>query len=442
MTALAFMGHGSRTPRLPALREWVGARLPTGGLSEIPGRLPGAGESRWFQFMAGSFAILVLVPVVLTAFYVLALASNRYVADARFAIRSSPEATTSAEAFSSKPKKASKDRKIGGGDLNSSDRPSSPMASFGGLFGGGSGSGSAADPYVIAEYIVSRAMVSELDRDGRLRNLYSAPTIDRLSRLDPAVSAERLRQYWSDRVRASVDRLSGMITLRVTAFAASDAASLAEEIIRSSERLVNTLAERRRADTVRLAEAELRRSEQRYMDALIALRDFRTAQASADPQRALEQGGKALLELEAEQVKLEAQRSGLKQQLSETASILRPLDARIAAVRREIEGLTEQMASDRARARSAAASMAGLEAHEMERSFAERVYQMAESGLARAREEAARQHEYLTVFVRPSVPERPDHGALYGNVGVVFILGLFAWGFLLLVVASVLDQKA
>jgi capsular polysaccharide transport system permease protein len=316
----------------------------------------------------------------------------------------------------------------------------STVSSLLGSLGGSSKTGK--DAYVIASFIRSQAIVAELDRDGALRKMFGGGAIDPLSRFDASASAERLRQYWSDKVNVSVDRLSRMITLQVSAFRPEDGVQLARDIIRLSEGVVNTLTERRRRDTVRIAEAELGEAEGRYMKALLALKEFRAAESTPDHARSIEMSAKMLLELESERIGLQTQRAALRQQLSQEASSLQPLEARIAAVDGQVDALKEQIASDRARARSAATSIARLEALEVERHFGQRVYEMAESALLRAREEAARQHEYLVVFLEPHAPERPSYKARYGIIGLVFTLALFTWALGALVVASVLDQRA
>ena len=63
-------------------------------------------------------------------------------------------------------------------------------------------------------------------------------------------------------------RALGIVTVRTRAFRADDALALASAIVRLSEKLANDVTARARADTMRRAEDEVRRSEGLVRDAL------------------------------------------------------------------------------------------------------------------------------------------------------------------------------
>jgi capsular polysaccharide transport system permease protein len=205
--------------------------------------------------------------------------------------------------------------------------------------------------------------------------------------------------------------------------------------------VVNTMVDRRRRDTVRNAQSELDQAEQRYMQSLVAIEAFRATDKTPDHARAIENTMKTLVELEVEQIGIKAQRSGLLRQLSEGASSLQPLQARINALEGQIRSLRDQLTNARAQARNAASSITQLETLEVERHFAQRIYEMAQSVLLRSKDKAARQSEYLVVFVEPRTASRPETLSLYKTVGFIFAVGLFAWALSVLVSASVANAR-
>lgn len=418
MTALTFdqIGPAAEAPTTPAR---TGGR---GWLGKAGGGAPRPPRDSWSHFVVWSFVLIVVLPSFGTAFYLAAIASDQYAVEARFAVRASAE------------KRPNADLSMAGSDIT--------RAATAGFLGAGGGSSSPGnDAYVLASFVRSGALAAEFDRDGRLRALFGSPKVDWLSRFDPSDSAERLAAYWSSKVKVSVDRLSRVVTLQVSAFAPDTAVQLARDVISRAEALVNGLAERRRRDSLRLAESEVDQAQARYMKALVALKEFRAAESTADHAQAIEAAAKTLLEVEAEQIGLKAQRAALARQMSPTASTLGPLDARIAALEGELAALREQMASERARARSVASSVTRLQALELERQFSQKIYEMTEAALVRTREEADRQHQYLVVFVEPRAPEKPSLSAHASPVGFVLIACLFAWGLLMLVAASVREQR-
>lgn len=418
MTALAFDQIVSSAASPPARAD---------GLRSRPGE-PRRGEgskrprSGWFLFVAWSFVLLVALPGLGTVFYLALIASDEYVVETRFAVRASAE------------KRATADLGMGGSNVTRA-----AMAGFLEVGGGSASPGN--DAYVLASFVRSGAIAAEFDREGRLRTMFGSPKVDWLSRFDPADSAERLASYWSTKVKVSVDRLSRIVTLRVSTFEPEDAVRLARDVIARCEAVVNGLAERRRRDSVRLAQGEVDQAQKRYMNALVALKEFRAVESTADHVQAIEAAARTLLEVEAEQIGLKAQRSALVQQTSAGASTVGPLDARIAALETQLNGLREQMASERAQVRSVASAVTRLQAFELERQFSQKIYEMTEASLVRAKEEADRQHEYLVVFVEPRAPEKPSLSVHASTVGFVLTVCLFAWGLLLLVAASIREQR-
>jgi capsular polysaccharide transport system permease protein len=420
MIALAFKQMGPSAPRLPAIFGWVRGRSPSGGqdLDKAP-RQP-LFASAASRFAAITFLVMVMLPTAVSAIYLGLFASDEYIANVQFSVRSSTDKGSSSVPDGLIPEN---------------------LRSMAERFMGSSGGQAATDAYVIANYVQSPAAVADLDRDGRLRRIFGSDFIDRFSRFDTSGSAERLFSYWKSKVNISVDRLSRLITLRVSAFKPDDAVELAHDIVRRSEDVVNTMVDRRRRDTVRNAQSDLDQAEQRYMQALVAIEEFRATDTTPDHARAIENTMKMLTEFEMEQIGLKAQRSGLLRQLSQGASSLQPLQARINALEGQIGSLRDQLASTRAQARNAASSITRLETLEVERHFAQRIYEMAQSVLLKAKEQAARQSEFLVVFVEPRTAGRQEIWAVYKTVGLIFLLGLFTWALGALVSASVANSR-
>lgn len=419
MIALAFKQMGSNAPRLPAMLGWVRGQGRDGGGEDKAPRQP-LFTSALSRFAALAFVLMVVLPTASTALYLGLFASDEYVASAQLAVRSSNQKS---------------------GSVSENMIPENLRSVAASFLGSSGGAQAATDAYVVESYVQSAAIVADLDKDGRLRRIFGSDSIDALSRFDPSGSAERLASYWRDKVNVSVDRLSRLITLRVSAFKPEDAVELARDIVRRSENVVNTMVDRRRRDTVRNAQSELDQSERRYMQALVAIEEFRAAETTADHARAIEATMKTLVELEVEQIGLKAQRSGLLRQLSPGASSLGPLQSRITALEGQIGSLKDQLTSDRTQARNAASSITRLETLEIERHFSQRMYEMAQSVLLKAKEDATRQNEFLVVFLEPREASKPEFVTMAKRTGLIFLVGLFFWALGLLVAASAANAR-
>jgi capsular polysaccharide transport system permease protein len=190
-----------------------------------------------------SFVLVVLLPIGVAAAYYFAIAADQYVAEFRFNLRTAEQRRTEPFPFI---------------DGNSQYLPA------------------AAESHVVAQYIVSRAMVDELGKAITLRLLFAPPEADWWARLDQPASIEALVEYWRKQVDAFYDPANGTTTVRVRAFSRQDALRLAQAVIGAAERLINEMSARARKDTVQHAEQGAAEAEQRLRSALAQIRDFRS----------------------------------------------------------------------------------------------------------------------------------------------------------------------
>ncbi len=196
--------------------------------------------------------LVVVLPVAIAAAYYFFLAADQYVAEFRFGLRSAEPAPAEPGALM---QQGVAPLQIG---LNS---------------------------YVVAQYIRSRAIVDDLDRNLDLRRMFSPSTADWLARLHLPVPIEELVDYWRGQVNAFFDPTNGTIVVRARAFTPQDALALAQGILASSERLVNGLSARARRDAVRNSAEEVQAAERRLSAALGRLRDYRDKEGLIDPNK-------------------------------------------------------------------------------------------------------------------------------------------------------------
>src|SRR5262249_52906265 len=156
------------------------------------------------------------------------------------------------------------------------------------------------------------------------------------SRLAPKASSERLWKYWQKMTSATVDRVSGLVTIRVLAFSADDALALAKEVQASAERMVDATGSRAREDALRAAQEDLSRARRRYADALLGLRHVREDERIVNPAKTIDGLAATLLEAIREKLKLETERDVSLKILSPTAPQLRVLTERLQALEDQI----------------------------------------------------------------------------------------------------------
>lgn len=358
----------SRTA-VPAAPAW----RPFGRTISIPSLAEGRFglHSRFSRFLALSFLAIVAVPTLLTALYFAFIASDRYVSEARFAVRS--------------------------GDRSALD-----------LLAGGTDLGKMAqgqDTLIVTEYIKSRALVEEIQKSLDLRALFRRDGTDFLSRVAENASIEDLVSYWRWRVSTAVEMPSGIITLHVVAFSPEDAQKLAEAVVEQSELLVNQMSERARRDELRQAESEFARAEQKLKEIYAAMRDLRNQEGVLDPTVAAESLTALLTELRKARLKLEGDLIVARESMSEDSPVVRQLKAKIAAIDEQIEKITAQLTAANGDAEALSDTIGAFEEMELRRQVAQDQYAAAALALENARVAADRQRIYLSTFVQPDLAQ-------------------------------------
>ncbi len=203
-----------------------------------------------------SFALLVVLPIMCSAMYYGLIAAGKYSVEFRLSVRSAADLAAADDTIAL---------------MLKATKP------------GTKETGSVA--YMAADYLRSRNVVRELDRDGWLRSIFSRDQSDFLSRFDPAKSDDDLWLYWREMISANVDRISGLVLVRVLAFTPEDALALARAASDSTEKMIDSVSKRERRDALFSAEQELERASQRYSAALTGLRDVRNQEGTIDPEQ-------------------------------------------------------------------------------------------------------------------------------------------------------------
>lgn len=376
------------------------AESPT--LAAGPARKPFLKRINWL------FVATVVVPTAVALLYFGLLASDVYISESRFVVRS--------------------------------PQRNQPITGLGSLIQGAGFARSQDDSYTVHDYIHSRDALRELDRAFNVKQAYGSPAVDLFSRfggLDMDPSFENLHRYYRKRVTVALDQLSSISTLRTSAFAAEDAFRYNEKLLEMSEKLVNQLNERGRLDLVRFAAAEVEEAEKKARAATLAVAAFRGEKNVFDPER---QSGLQLQGVAKLQDELIATRAQLAQvrALSPGNPQIPALEQRAASIQRAIDSETAKVAGGD---RSLSQKSAEYERLALERGLAEKQLAAALASLEQARNEAQRKQLYLERIVQPSKPDVAVEPRRLRNIFATFLLGLVAWGILTMLIAGIREHQ-
>jgi capsular polysaccharide transport system permease protein len=354
------------------------------------------------------FLACVLAPTVTAALYFGAWASDVYISESRFVVRSA--------------------------------QAGAPIGLNGVLQGVGLARAND-DALAVHDYVLSRDALRELDRRLGLVSAFSAPDVDRLNRfagIDPDTSFEALHRYYQRRVSVAVDGVSSISVLRTSAFSAEMAAQMNRQLLEAGERLVNQLNERSRQDTLRQAADEVAQAERRARSAAAALAQFRNERAVFDPDRQSALQLQLVSKLQDELIAARTQLAQVQDLTRENPQI-QPLQKRVELLQREIAAETAKVVGP---AQSLSRQSAGFGMLELDRTLADKQLAAALASLELARREALRKQLYLERIVEPSQPDSAVEPRRLRGVAATFLIGLLAWGILRLLLAGIREHQA
>ena len=356
----------------------------------------------------GVFFFTVVVPTALAAAYYGLMASDVYVSESRFVVRS--------------PNRAS-------------------ATGLGALLQGTGFSRAQDDTYSVHDYMLSRDALRELDEALEVRAHYASESIDPLSRFPGLLrlddSFEDFHEYYREHVQVGYDTVSAITVLTVRAFSAEQSQAINDRLLEMGERLVNTLNERSRQDLIDVARREVRSAEDKAKQAAAALSGFRGRGTVFDPTRQAALQLEGVAKLREELIAAEAQLTQLRKLAPDNPQVA-TLNTRIASLRQAIAEENSRVTGERG---SFSAQAPAYDRLLLEKEFADKQLASTMASLESARSEAQRQQIYLERLAQPSLPDTAVEPRRIRRVLTVFVIGLMTWAVASLILASVREHR-
>lgn len=349
------------------------------------------------------FILLVIVPTLLATLYYGFIASDIYISESRFVIKSP-------------------------------DQKRSQMSTLANLVQTTGISGGQEQTNEVLTFVRSRDALRALEKNPGIRDQYSARGADILSRFPKPFSDssfESLFKYYSDMVDARFDIEAGTATIKVRAFTSQDAYAINARLLNLSEGLVNRLNARARNKGIAEAQRQVNLATDRAKASRIALTQYRNTQALIDPSK------QAVGVLEISNTMI-AQRAALQAQLDLMQRVV-PNNPSIPALRNRIAAMSVQIGAQDSRVVGSgsgiASKMGGYENLLVEQEFATESMNAANAALVQARADAQRQQFYLERVVDPNLPDMPLLPRRFISILIVFAaatcLYFIAWMFVI-----------
>lgn len=362
----------------------------------------------WWKRIPWPFFVVVVVPTVLAAIYFLLIASDQYVSESRFVVRST-----------------------GGGGAPSA---------FGVALQGVGISAGQTDAFAVHEYITSLDGLSDLGQRFDVAAMLGPQNADpfaRYPRLGESRSAEGLQKALNRFVTVGYDSTTGISTLRVKAFSATDAQQINSALLDGGEALVNRLNARSVTDALADARAQQERATARLADVQQQMTNFRNREQFIDPSLTAAESSQLIGSLLAAVAELRAERSQIASE-APASPRLPSIDSRIAAIESQIVAERNKIAGQSS---SLAPQVGAYEELILNREIATRELTQVTAQLLAAEQEARRQQLYLERVVSPSLPQEALEPRRWLAIITVLMTTLLAYGIGWLVWAGVREHR-
>jgi len=368
--------------------------------------------SRRIRQLFGSLNIwfwaIVGLPTLVAGVYYFALASDLYLSEAKFIVRSPKQVQTS---------------------------------SIGALIQSTGLARAVDDTAVVEDFIMSRDAVRKLEQRNDLRAIFGRPEGDFVTRFPGILRRsdfEALFRRYDHFVSVETDHTSGVTALRVKAYRPEDAQTIATALLNYSEQLVNELNERARTDAVSTAEHEVDRAQAQISRIQDQLTAYRVKQNMLDPKSA----STGVLELIGQ---MRAAQAAARQQLGELLKNS-PSSPQIPVVQTRIDSLDKLITEERAKlsgeTNSVVLTLTEYERLTLDRELGEKVLASAFTSLEAARLEAQRQQLYIETIAEPNLADYPLYPKRAISFGMVLVSCLLAYGIAWLLVISAREHAA
>jgi len=413
-------------------------KKPQGGQKEasqpkVPPPVPPAQLKRRHKLAILAFGVMVVLPILVSAWYLFDRAHDKYVSYAGFSVRTE--------------------------EIGSAFELLGGVAEISGS--------SSSDTDILYKFIQSPELVARINEQIDLREVWSKPGRKWANGDHDPVFAynpqgifkslfipgepsdpgyiEDLTKYWQRMVTVYSDSGTGLIDLEVQAFTADEAQTIARMVYEESSTMINRLSAIARDDATRYAREELDQAIDRLKSAREALTRFRNRSQIVDPSASIQgqmgiltslqqQLAQTLIDLDI--LRMTSQESDPR--ITQAERRVRVIEDRIEQERRKLGmGTTEGTADDNAFANL----MGEFERLNVDLQFAEQSYKSALAAYDAALAEAQRQSRYLAAHVNPTLPEaatRPDRLLL---LGMVALFSLLIWAISVLAAYALRDRR-
>lgn len=295
-------------------------------------------------------------------------------------------------------------------------------AAAGGRGGAASMFANAPESVNVQNYLESRTVMTKLDEEFGFRDLFDHPSVDPLQRLDPEATNEQAHDLYMKRIKIAYDPIEGVISLEVSTPDPEASFEISHILREYAEVHVRGMTARADDDKIASAMQNVTEAEEKLSEAQEEVLRLQS-------EKGIVSGNAEIDFLQSEITQMQTDRSALELEIEELKSNPRFNTARVEAIERQIDRLTERIENNRTRILDGSGDGVSLARIQSELAAAERELGLREGILVGAVEalEAARIETnsnsiYLNRAVEPVISDDKTYPKVFENTLLSFLI--------------------
>jgi capsular polysaccharide transport system permease protein len=266
-------------------------------------------------------------------------------------------------------------------------------------------SGSLNEYMMVYTYFTSLEAMEALDQRIGLRRLWSAGSIDFLSRLSRDAPQRDFYRYYTNHITVIADPTNPVMELQVQGFSQTDAQLIAKTLVQLAQEKLNEAYLLMENDALRFARSEVDKAQQKLKDINGQLRDFRNAHGEFDVSANAGGVGTVTLGLFNQLASTEADLKTTLSYAREDSPLVQSLKARVSALKKQFDLDRQLLAGQGSEGKSYADLMATYGDLLLDQQFAQTAYTSAMAFLTTSRTNLEQHHTFLVDFLAPTLPK-------------------------------------
>lgn len=314
----------------------------------------------------------------------------------------------------------------------------SPEMAFSSIISGASATNTA-DLLYLREYLLSVDVLSSLEESLQIKKHYSSSEIDFFNRLNPDDPIEFFHEYFLSKIEVTLDSYSNVLIVSSSAYSAEMAHKITSMLLQFGEAHMNKMGQRLANEQLKFIEKQVNDLAHNLEKTQKIVLDYQNKHSLISPTDSTESLFAITTELNAELIKLTAQKNAL-------LTLMSPKSTQIKRIESNIKALENQIKDEKAKMTGAGNSALNKMSAEynallLKAEFAQEMYSNALATLESTRVEAARKLKQVSILQSPTLPEYPTNPNRIYNITVSLILIFMASILLGLMTAVIKDHK-